>query len=142
MGHKRFYKTMAANLPERFAKALKEVAEHPRGPGGVLEDGEIARGATIIPWGATEPFDFSKRDWKRGVISLKDGEVRIIAVEARTPRSGALKRLVKSIQDAGLKPVIAAAMFEMPAILTRWGWVKTVENDGDWGKIDLWRPPA
>lgn len=140
MGHKQFYKTMLSKFPENFGEALREALEHPRGPGGVLEDGEIQRGATLIPWGATTPFEFPKRDWKRGVISLKEGTVRIVAIEARQPRSGALKRLIRSIVEAGFKVEIAAAMFEMPAILERWGWVKTSEADPDWGKIDIWRP--
>ena len=128
---------------EHLERLLRAALSHPHGPGGLLEDAEIARGATLIPLGATSPFHFDEKDWLRGVVSLKDSEVRIVAIEARKPRGGALRRLIQAIQAAGLRPAIVAAMLDMPAILKHWGWVMTREAEPDGhGSYDVWRPPA
>jgi hypothetical protein len=127
--------------PEQIRKILTETMSHPGGPAGVLIASEMNRGAKIIPLGAKKPFAFPMKDWRRGVISLKGDVVRIVAIEARKPKHGALKRLIASIQAAGLKPEIVAVMLDMPAILEHWGWTVTYEAD-EFGKLDVWRPPG
>lgn len=131
---------MIAHVTPKQMMWLLESFDHPRGPGGVIEDIETGRGATIIPLGSREPFHFDPADWERGVISRLGDEVRIVAVEARRPRHGALKRLVANIQAAGLKPVIVAAMLDMPAILKHWGWIRKDVPDVEGGTYDEWRP--
>jgi hypothetical protein len=125
---------------DTLVKVFQEAMTRPGGPGAMLCEGEIKRGARIVPLGTKKPFRFTEDDWRRGVISLKGDEVRIVAIEARNPGHGALKRLLRSITKAGLKPVIVAAMFDMPAILRHWGWSVTSEPDDGFGRVDVWRP--
>jgi hypothetical protein len=125
---------------EEMLRLLDKVAED-GGPGATLEKGELARGAQLVPLGAREPFSFDPADWRRGIISIKDTEVRIVAIEARERGKGAFKRLLGNILAAGLEPVVVAAMLDMPFILTHWGWRREIVDD-DIGKLDLWRRPA
>ena len=84
-----------------------------------------------VPW-------LQAADWRgEPVITLRGLEVRIVAVWASEQGKGTFKRLVRAIQDAGLKPVVVAPFHHMQAILERWGWKATVVS-GD----DEWRPPA
>jgi len=115
---------------------------HPRGPGGALEDTEKALGATIIPLGSKTPFHFDEKVWRRGVISVLNGEVRIVAIEAKKKGHGALHQLIMKIEAAGLRPAIIAPMFDMPKILEHWGWDCHIAQDHEGGAYEIWRPPS
>jgi hypothetical protein len=86
---------------------------------------------------------FSSRDWREGVVAIDDParEVRIVAVAARTPRSGALRKMIAGISSEGMTPVIVEAMTEgMLAILKIWKWRRSIVSLGG-AFEEQWRPP-
>lgn len=102
---------------------------------------ELARGHYIMPVGSA-PF-LSTDDWKpEACVSIADGEVRIVLIEAREPGTGAFRRLVEGITDAGLRPVVVCPLDHMKAILKRWGWQVTEVGSTFYDREDQWRPPA
>jgi len=104
-----------------------------------LRDAEIARGYQHVPVGSVAWLPLN--DWhERDCVSLDGNEVRLIAIAARRPRRGSLRRLLAAIDAAGLKPVIVAPMGVMPAILARWGWEKTEIGSTFADYEDQWRP--
>ncbi len=129
-------------MVDQIADMLISRARHPLGMAGVMLDAEVAAGRQPIQPGAREPFHFPAADWSfPQIVSLDGGEVRLIAINADRPGSGALTRLLANICAAGLRPVIVAPVgLAMPAILARWGWVETVIGEG-WGRVDEWRQP-
>ncbi len=123
-----------------LAAALKRAYEHPLGPRGILIEEERARGSTIIPLGATSPVSFSSEDWLPGVLTRRGDEVRIVAIWARHPRSGAFRRLLASIDKAGLRPVVVAPIGDvMPQLMRRWKWRHSVAGHGV-DAVHEWRP--
>lgn len=115
---------------------------HPRGPAGVLEDDETGKGGVLVPIGAVDPFTVSEFDWQPPhIISVRDGEARIIAINAKHRGEGAFRWLVGSIRRAGLTPVVVCPIGEiMPAIMKKWGWVERVVGEGFDTKRE-WRAP-
>lgn len=104
-----------------------------------LRDAEIARGYQHVPVGSVAWL--SLNDWhEHDCVSINGNEVRLIAIAARRPGRGSLRRLLAAIDAAGLKPVIVAPMGVMPAILARWGWVKTEIGSTFADYEDQWRP--
>jgi hypothetical protein len=138
---------MSAALPLSYlyaaAGAVLAGQTHPLGMAGVMLAEEVAAGRKPIQPGATEPFVFSADDWEfPQVVSLDGREVRITAVLARRPGTGAFRRLLAAIQAAGLKPVVVEPVgVTMPAILARWGWRRTVVGHG-FRRVEEWRPRA
>lgn len=79
-------------------------------------------------------------DWHDGfVISFNKPTVRIVAIMARAPGTGAFSRLIDGIVLAGLTPVVVAPMMLMPSILKRWGWKEQIRGSG-LDREDSWRP--
>ena len=108
------------------------------GPIEAMCEDERAAGFTPVkpgdvPW-------FSADDWPDDVVvSVKDREVRIVAIKAKERGKGALRRLIGAISYAGLTPIIVEPMFDMPAILKRWAWSKRVVGSG-FQTEEQWRP--
>jgi hypothetical protein len=102
-------------------------------------DDELARGAVIVSVGSKQPFAVPADDWfGNTVISVLNGEARIIVVMARRP--GSLTRLVAAIKAAGLTPVIVEPMGQiMPHILKMWGWHRAIIGEGR-DRMEEWRP--
>lgn len=85
---------------------------------------------------------FPTSEWyPMSILSERDGEIRIVAVTAKTPRCGAFRRLLGAIIAAGMVPVVCTPMRVMEGIMRRWGWqerkVPTMH-----GLERQWRPPA
>jgi hypothetical protein len=82
---------------------------------------EIALGYVPVPVGSVDWLPLS--DWHpRDVVSSDGVEVRIVAIMAREPGTGAFRRLVAGIESAGLRPVIVCPLPGMTEIMGRWGW--------------------
>lgn len=121
-----------ADLVNRIADQIASARDHLGGIVGIMLDAEIAAGGV--------PYDPGP-DWVPGVVVRRDAEVRLVAILAKQPGSGALKRLVARIQAEGLTPVIIEPTgLVMPAILKRWNWRRTVRGRG-WERVEEWRPP-
>lgn len=87
----------------------------------IMRDDERERGHRIVVPGevAWLPAD----DWHHTVVvSIAGDKVRLIAILANRPGTGAFRRLVSAINEAGLMPVVIAPSYEMRATLKRWGW--------------------
>jgi hypothetical protein len=108
------------------------------GPSEAMKEDERAMGFTPVspgevPWLAVA-------DWQpTGVISIKGKIVRIVAIKAIVPRTGAFSRLITGIAKAGLRPVVVEPMFDMPDILRRWGWSHRIIGSGK-DRQEVWQP--
>lgn len=90
----------------------------------------------VLP--GTAPW-FSARDWRPTDVVSTDGKiVRIVAICARKPGSGAFRRMVNGIVAAGLEPVVIEPFPVMEAILTRWGWAGKLVGSGI-DRYEEWR---
>ncbi len=111
------------------------------GPSTAMREDEKALGFTPIlagdhPW-------FPLEDWSlTDVVSIKGDCVRIVAIRAWYPKSGAFSRMITRIAKAGLRPIVVEPMLnDMPEILKRWGWSSKVIGDG-FERQELWEPSA
>lgn len=115
-----------------FDEILDLVRERFEGtPMAGMTASEVARGYVPVPVGSVPwlPLD----DWHATDLVTLDGkEVRIVAIVANNPHTGAFKRLLAGIEAAGLSPVVIAALPELEAILRRWRWRKNARKE--------WRP--
>jgi hypothetical protein len=108
------------------------------GPSEAMREDERAMGFTPIlageyPW-------FPLEDWSlRDVVSIKGNCVRIVAIHAWHPKSGAFSRMITRLAKADMKPIVVEAMFDMPPILTRWGWTSKIIGDG-FDQQEVWEP--
>jgi len=110
------------------------------GPAAAMREDEHALGFSPVRPG--EVSWLSAEDWQNDiVISQRYREVRIVAIKAKKPGSGALRRLIAALADANLLPIIVEPMLEMPAILERWRWTGEVIGEG-FNKQEIWRPSA
>lgn len=130
-----------ADLAERIADVIGGAVRHPLGVTGMMLDDEIKAGRRPVQPGSEAPFDFPADDWVSPcVVSVEGQEVRLVAILAKYPGNGALRRLVANIRSAGLEPVVVAPVGQaMPAILAHWGWKGQVIGSG-WDQVDEWRP--
>jgi hypothetical protein len=105
----------------------------------IMRDEERAKGHTVIipgdrPW-------FAAEDWRpTDVVSIDGEEVRIIAIIANNPGSGAFSRMISGIKADGFKPVVLFPFTQMENILSRWGW----KGKNVWVSVsdceEQWRP--
>jgi len=111
------------------------------GPVEAIRLGERERGFEPIFPG--ERVWFPAADWSpRDIASVKGHEVRIVAIMARHPGSGAFSRLITNIAKRQLVPIVVEPLFRrMPDILLRWGWKQTIVGDGR-ARQETWRPTA
>lgn len=84
-----------------------------------------------------------KSDWPNDVVVSMDGNtVRIVAIKALKEGSGSFRRLIESIIQYGLSPVIIEPMLSMPDILTRWGWSRRMVGNDFETREEQWFPSA
>lgn len=134
-------RTEANTVAHLLADVIATGRRHPLGVAGIMIDAEIAAGRTPIQPGYSERFSFSSADWHTpAVVSLEGNEVRLVAILATNPGHGSLRRLVRAIENAGLRPVIVEPVGRvMPAILKRWGWKRRIKGAGE-ERLEEWRP--
>jgi hypothetical protein len=114
-------------------------------PAAMMREIEVAKGYRVVEVG-TEKW-LPRADWHRRDVFSTDGHVvRIVALKARHPRTGAFNRLLAGIVAANLTPVVICPMDDMELILRRWGWRhREVGFDFDthedqWWPARHWRP--
>lgn len=104
------------------------------GGGGMLLDDicamERARGHVVIRPGQSAWLPTS--DWKDSTIvaieyrALRPGQLpnraRLVLLEAKQPRSGALTRLLRHLYELELSPVMVEPHDRLAAKLMEWGW--------------------
>jgi len=105
-----------------------------------LRESEVMKGHRWVRPGSV-PW-LSSSDWhETDVVSLDGDEVRLVAIAAKRPGTGAFRKLIWAIEAAGLKPVVVCPMGIMPAILKKWGWVETKVGTTYEDREEQWRPP-
>ena len=129
-----------SHIQAAFERILAEIDK-----GGSVADlmraDETAAGRLVIrpgqqPWLAADDWDESV------VVSIDRGRVRLVALLARNPRHGALRRTIDGIKAAGLVPVIVEPVREMRETCRRWGWkMKHVGNSFE-TREEQWMPRA
>lgn len=127
---------------DNILEAVMRTLSHPRGAAGLMMDDERERGHRLVLVGDKFPFSLPSSDWHQNAVVALDGtEVRIVAILAKHPGQGAFRRLVENIRGAGLTPVVLAPIgMVMPAILQKWGWIKTETGSG-FDHEEEWRAP-
>lgn len=115
---------------------LRMLAEPGYDPVRAMLKEEIARGYVPVPVGSVDWLPTA--DWHpRDVVSSDGVEVRIVAIAARNPGTGAFRRLIAGIEAAGMRPVVVCPLTDMEEIMRHWGWA-TVRIGGE---VQC-RPPA
>lgn len=110
------------------------------GPAEAMREDERAAGFEPVTPGSV-PW-LSADDWPDDiVVSIKGRDVRVVAIKAKEPGKGAFTRLIARITCAGLTPHVVEPLFDMPAILERWGWTHTVMGAG-MDRQEIWTPRA
>ncbi len=105
----------------------------------IMRRDEVAKGNSVIvpgdaPW-------LSADDWDPTIIVSQSGkEIRLIAILAKQPGTGAFKRTVAGILGADLVPVVIEPLGSMSVILKRWGWSKRIVGSGFMEREEQWRP--
>lgn len=108
------------------------------GPVEAMLEDERAAGNAIIRPGTVDWFP--TLDWPDDVVvSTRNELVRIVAIKARRPGNGAFSRMITGIAADGRTPLVVEPMFNMPGILSRWGWSRQVVGLG-FEKEEQWRP--
>lgn len=108
------------------------------GPVQAMQEDERALGFEPVKPGAV-PWLLAE-DWPDDiVVSVRGLEVRIVAIKAKQIGNGAFSRLIAGICYAGLTPIVVEPLFDMPAILRRWGWKPRVTGSG-FAREESWRP--
>ena len=80
-------------------------------------------------------------DWhEKIVVSIDGNRVRLIAILAKHPGTGALTRTISGIIAAGLIPVIVEPTKEMRETCRRWGWKMRNVGDSFETYEEQWRP--
>jgi hypothetical protein len=105
----------------------------------VMRADERGKGHTIVKPGEVPwlPVD----DWDPTVVVSIDGNrVRLVAILAKNPGSGAFRRLVDGIQAAGLIPCVVCPTRELEATLTRWKWKRKEVGSSFDNHETYWRP--
>ena len=120
-------------LASKVLDEIFAIQKHPRGALGHMEDCETEAGYALVRLGAIVPFPVPANDWEAVCISLDGKDVRLVLLQAKHQRRGALRRLVGGIVAAGLSPVIIEPVGnDMPAIMRHWGWhTKRVGHEFD-----------
>lgn len=105
----------------------------------VLRDHEIELGHWPVPVGSV-PW-LPAKDWhEHDCVAMDGDEVRLVAIAARRPHTGALGRLLAGIAAAGLRPVVVNPMDEMEGILRAWGWRRVRVGHDYVTNEEQWRP--
>lgn len=119
------------------AEALAKAIEDAGGVEAMMVNHEARLGNTIFDgdaqWWIAEDFT------DRCILSTRGKIVRIIAIEAKRPGTGAFRRLIIRICKSGLTPVVVAPLGLMEFIMKRWGWGQQIIGSGD-ARIVQYRP--
>lgn len=108
------------------------------GPVEAMREDERAAGNAIILPGMVDWLP--ALDWPEDIVVATRGRfVRIIAIKAKHPGTGAFSRMITGIAVAGRIPIIVEPMFDMPDILKRWGWSRRIVGSG-FEKEEQWQP--
>ena len=87
----------------------------------IMRANERAAGYRVVVPG-DEPW-LSAADWHSTItVSVDRHIVRLVAILANNPGSGAFRRTVRSIIAAGLTPCVIEPTHEMRTTLKRWNW--------------------
>src|SRR5580704_8327521 len=104
---------------KQIIDALAEAIEF--GPLVAMRCHELLKGGRLIRTGSVDWLPSC--DWVDDMLVSQIGEeVRLIAIEAKAPGTGAFSRLIASVGRAGLRPVVLCPFSEMEEILVRWRW--------------------
>lgn len=104
----------------------------------IMRQDERDAGYTVVLPGE-QPW-FSADDWRgTDVVSMNGKEVRIVAILAERPGTGAFRRMVDGIVAAGLVPTVIEPFDQMQSILRLWGWRGRVQGTGI-NRQSVWRP--
>lgn len=104
----------------------------------IMREDEASAGHEIILPGAV-PW-LPAEDWDETVVVSRAGNtVRLVAILAKNPGTGAFRRLIAALAQARLHPVIVAPTREMAATCQRMGWHCTVYGRGD-DTVQHWEP--
>ncbi len=104
----------------------------------IMRMDEQDAGYTVVLPG-DQPW-FVADDWQGSdVVSMNGNEVRIVAILAKHPGTGAFRRMVDGIVSAGLVPTVIEPFEQMQSILRRWGWRGRVQGKGI-NRCAIWRP--
>jgi hypothetical protein len=104
-------------MPESFEAKVENFIG-----GSWLIQNEIAAGYRIVPVGSVPwlPAD----DWEAStIVSQGRFRVRLVALFARHPGHGALRRLVAAIQAQGRLPVVVEPFNDLAVTLRRWNCI-------------------
>lgn len=105
----------------------------------IMRANERDSGCRVVLPGET-PW-LSADDWHPTITVSRNGsEVRLVAILAKNPGNGALRRTVRGILDAGLTPVVIEPTHEMRATMQRWKWRKRISGYGFFDREEQWRP--
>ena len=106
--------------------------------GSWLIRGEIEAGYEIVRPG--EVAWLPLEDWDGNtIISQGRFRVRLVALMARDPGHGALKRLIAAIQNQGRMPVVVEPFNDLAVVLRRWGWKRRHIGRGGYRHC-IWHP--
>jgi len=122
--------------------ALEEIfAVYDRGRSvhDLMRGNEAKAGRTVVkpgerPWLSADDWHYSV------VVSIAGDRVRLIAIQALRPGTGALTRTIAGITAAGLIPVIVEPTREMRETCRRWGWKMRRVGDSFDTFEEQWRP--
>jgi len=105
----------------------------------LMRGNEAKAGRTIVKPGE-RPW-LSADDWRHDVVvSIAGDRVRLIAIRALRPGTGALTRTIAGIIAAGLVPVIVEPTREMRETCRRWRWKMRRVGDSFDTFEEQWRP--
>lgn len=123
-------------LPAVFETLASRLAHAPIHE--IMRQDVVSEGGVVVLPGSVSWMP--AEDWaETDVIGRFGKEIRIIAIIARQPGTGAFRRLVAGIEEAGFRPVVVEPFAQMQAILRRWGWRARVVGKGV-HRQEQWRP--
>jgi hypothetical protein len=127
-------------LPDHILSAIAECVAD--GASATMRRHEVARGHELVLPGTT-PW-LPAADWDPGIVVSITGRrrVRIVAIYARQPGTGAFSRMVDGILLAGLHPLIVEPTGIMDLILDRWGWHQRTVGKSFRDRETQWFPTA
>lgn len=125
---------------QQIMNAIKATLRNGRPMQEVMRDMERAAGYRVVVPG-NEAW-LSADDWDATVtVSVDDRHktVRLVAILAKHPGSGAFRRTVKAIMAAGFTPCVIEPTHEMRATMRRWNWYPRRVGHG-FESEEQWRP--
>lgn len=125
---------------QQFMDALFAALNDGRPMQYIMRENERAEGYRVVLPG--EESWLSADDWDPTVtvsVDEKRKTVRLVAILAKQPGTGALRRTIRAILAAGLTPCIVEPTREMRATMQRWNWYPRRQGR-DLNTEEQWRP--